>query len=151
MKAETHTCIVNAPCTRIRARSVIVGSFAASIVLLCLVGPATAGPVAQPDFRRVRAALERPVSPPRLAVTAPSISAIRPGRSQAMVKSGGRDSVWDGVLIGLGIGAAGGLVWGRHICGGNDSECFAIAGPVGVLGGAGIGAAIGAIVDALHK
>jgi hypothetical protein len=36
-------------------------------------------------------------------------------------------------------------------CGGDDAECFAIAGPVGVLGGAGIGAAVGAFVDALHR
>jgi hypothetical protein len=62
-----------------------------------------------------------------------------------------RDSVWNGVLIGGGIGAGGGYVWASNICGSNDSECFAIAGPIGILGGIGIGAAIGAVADALHK
>lgn len=61
-----------------------------------------------------------------------------------------RDPVWNGALIGAGIGAAAGVVWGRQTCGSNDTECFAIAGPVGIAGGAGIGAALGAIADALH-
>ena len=64
---------------------------------------------------------------------------------------GRRDSVWNGALIGGGIGAGGGYIWARNICGSNDSECFAIAGPVGILGGIGIGAAVGAVADALHK
>jgi hypothetical protein len=64
--------------------------------------------------------------------------------------SGRRDSVWNGLLIGGSIGAAGGAVWGMKTCGPNDSECFAIAGPVGILVGTGIGAAVGAIADALH-
>jgi hypothetical protein len=64
---------------------------------------------------------------------------------------GGRgDSIWNGTLIGTAAGAAGGAVWGRQTCGSNDRECFAIAGPVGIVGGAAIGAAIGAIADALH-
>ena len=61
------------------------------------------------------------------------------------------DSVWYGALIGGGIGAGGGYLWGRNMCGTNDSECFAIAGPVGILGGIGIGLAAGAVADALHK
>ena len=61
-----------------------------------------------------------------------------------------RDSVWNGTLIGAGVGAASGVVWGLQTCGSNDTECFAIAGPVGIIGGAGIGAAIGAVADALH-
>jgi hypothetical protein len=40
---------------------------------------------------------------------------------------------------------------GRGTCGSSDTECFYIAGPVGVLAGAGIGAAVGAIADALHR
>ena len=64
---------------------------------------------------------------------------------------GRRDSVWNGALIGAGVGAAGGAIWGLEICGSNDTECFAIAGPVGILGGAGIGAVVGAIADALHN
>jgi hypothetical protein len=71
-------------------------------------------------------------------------------KAQGRASSGRRDSVWNGTLIGAAAGAAGGAVWGRQTCGGNDSECFAIAGPVGILGGIGIGAAVGAIADALH-
>jgi len=62
-----------------------------------------------------------------------------------------RDSVWNGALIGGAIGAGGGYLWARNSCGTDDSECFAIAGPVGILGGIGIGLAVGAVADALHK
>jgi hypothetical protein len=120
-------------------------------VLVCLVSPAVAAAKDEPDYRRIRSALEQPVRPTRFAVSKASVSAIRDARSQAVIKSGRRDSVWDGLLIGGGIGAAGGYLWARHICGSNDPECFAIAGTVGVLGGFGIGAAIGAIIDALHN
>lgn len=61
---------------------------------------------------------------------------------------GRRDSVWNGALIGAGVGAAGGYFWARQLCGTNDAECFAISSRAGVLGGAGIGALIGAILDA---
>ena len=71
-------------------------------------------------------------------------------KSQTPAPGARRDSVWNGLLIGAGIGAGGGAVWGRQSCGANDSECFAIAGPVGIITGAGIGAAVGAIADALH-
>ena len=60
-----------------------------------------------------------------------------------------RDSVWNGTLIGAGIGAGSGYIWARSQCP-HDTECFAIAGTVGIIGGAGIGAAVGAIADALH-
>jgi hypothetical protein len=62
-----------------------------------------------------------------------------------------RDSLWNGALIGAGIGAGSGYLWARNICGTTDDECFAIAGPAGILSGIGIGAAIGAVADALHK
>jgi hypothetical protein len=62
-----------------------------------------------------------------------------------------RDSLWNGAVIGGGVGAGGGYLWARNMCGTNDSECFAIAGPVGILGGIGIGLAVGAVADALHK
>lgn len=130
-------------------RSVVAS--AVLLCLLCLACPALAGPHNEPDYRRIRIALERPATRSRFAVSALSISAIRPARSQAVVRSGRRDSVWEGLLIGAGIGAAGGYLWGRNQCGPNDSECFAIAGPVGVLGGIAIGATVGAIVDALHN
>ena len=73
-----------------------------------------------------------------------------PLKTQERAPGGRRDSVWNGALIGAGVGAAGGAVWGLKTCGSNDTECFAIAGPVGVIGGAGIGAVVGAIADALH-
>jgi hypothetical protein len=62
-----------------------------------------------------------------------------------------RDSVWNGALIGAGIGGGGGYIWARNLCGTHDDECFAIAGPAGILTGIGIGAAVGAVADALHK
>jgi hypothetical protein len=62
-----------------------------------------------------------------------------------------RDSVKDGALIGAAIGAGGGYLWSRSLCGSNDSECSAITTPVGVLSGIGIGAAVGAIADLLHN
>jgi hypothetical protein len=126
-------------------------SLFATAVLVCLVSPVVAAAKDEPDYRRIRSALEQPVRPARFAVSKASVSAIRHARSQGVIKSGRRDSVWDGLLIGAGIGAAGGYLWARHICGSNDPECFAIAGPVGVLGGVGIGATIGAIIDALHN
>ena len=77
-----------------------------------------------------------------------SLPALQKVQNRAAVER--RDSVWNGLFIGAGVGAVGGAVWGRQTCGANDSECFAIAGPVGILSGAGIGAAVGAIADALH-
>lgn len=59
-------------------------------------------------------------------------------KPQERASSGRRDSVWNGTLIGAAAGAAGGAVWGRQ------------TGPVEILGGIGIGAAVGAIADALH-
>jgi hypothetical protein len=73
-----------------------------------------------------------------------------PLKAQERASAGRRDSLWNGTLIGAGVGAAGGAVWGLNTCGSNDDECFAIAGPVGIIGGAGIGAVVGAIADALH-
>ena len=59
--------------------------------------------------------------------------------------------MWNGLLIGAGIGAGGGYLWARNICGSNDSECFAITARAGVLAGAGIGGAVGALLDALQR
>lgn len=57
-----------------------------------------------------------------------------------------RDSVWNGALIGVGVGAAGAWVFTRANCGpaGHDKECAMIAGlastvtfiPAGAIGGA---------------
>lgn len=135
----------------LRNASAVLRPFVASTVLLCLACPAIAAANEEPDCRRIRSALERPTTSSRLAVTVASVSAIRPARSQSVVKSGRRDSVWEGLLIGAGIGAPSGYLWGRGLCGSNDSECLTIAGTVGVLGGTAIGATIGAIIDALHN
>jgi hypothetical protein len=86
----------------------------------------------------------------RASLLLPQRESLPALKAQERAPGGRRDSVWNGTLIGAGIGAAGGAVWGRQTCGANDSECFAIAGPVGIAVGAGIGAAVGAIADALH-
>jgi len=83
-------------------------SLFATTVLVCLVSPAVAAAKDEPDYRRIRSALEQSARPARFAVSTVSVSAIRPARSQAVIKSGRRDSVWEGLLIGAGIGAAGG-------------------------------------------
>ena len=44
-----------------------------------------------------------------------------------------------------------GGVWGAGQCSAPDPECAAIAVPAGVLGGAGIGAAVGAVVHAIRR
>jgi hypothetical protein len=101
-----------------------------------------------PAYDRIRAGLHRTEKASVFVVREGDHAALArktPGQSQQ------RDSVWNGLLIGAGIGAAGGYIWARDICGSNDTECFFIAGPVGVLAGAGIGAAVGAVADALHR
>ena len=97
-------------------------------------------PIIGPARKGVRASLLLP-SPG-------SLPPLLQARERASAR--GRDSLWNGALIGAGAGAVGGAVWGLNMCGSNDTECFAIAGPVGILGGIGIGAAVGAIADALR-
>ena len=60
-----------------------------------------------------------------------------------------RDSVLNGALIGAAAGVAGAFVFTRINCGppGYDSECQAIAGPVGVLIMVPAGMVIGALID----
>jgi hypothetical protein len=105
-----------------------------------------AGPV-QPPADRISLGIARPPSAFHEAISH-ATTETRLARQNAQIKVQ-RDSVWNGLLIGAGVGAAGGYVWARHLCGSNDRECFTISAPVGVLGGAAIGAAIGAILDAL--
>ncbi len=102
-----------------------------------------------PDLDRIRAGLHRP--PETQSVLERQETTLRLTAPRQTVSTKPRDSIWNGLLIGAGIGAGGGYLWGRNICGPNDSECFAIAGPVGVLAGAGIGAAVGAILDAFSR
>ena len=100
-----------------------------------------------PDLGRIRAGLRRAADHPIHRVPAtPLRLAARP--QTAPTKP--RDSIWNGLLIGAAIGAGGGYLWGRNLCG-SDGECFAIAGPAGVLAGAGIGAAVGGILDAFSR
>ena len=69
-----------------------------------------------------------------------------------------RDSLWNGVLIGAGVGAAVGAISAASDDRGNDDDfgggCATLAGPAtgaGLAVGALIGAGIGALVDALIK
>jgi hypothetical protein len=119
--------------------ALIFGLVANAAVAQTVGQSAAASPVVAPARKAARPSLvlPRPESLPRLK----SQDASVPRR---------RDSVWNGALIGAGIGGGAGAIWGLGVCGSNDTECFAIAGPVGIIGGAAIGAAAGAIADALH-
>ena len=143
---------------------VMRASTIAAVLAVVLMGAAAEarGQDYQPSYERIRAGLERAaMTSPTIAIAHRNVAADAPeptaaARSAATARrnrqqTSGRDSVWNGLLIGAGIGAGGGYLWARNICGSNDAECFAITAPVGVLGGAGIGAAVGALLDALHK
>ena len=63
-----------------------------------------------------------------------------------------RDRLWNGVLIGAGVGTAVGMfVLPQYFCGAQDTECSAIVrATIGLISiGAGIG--IGALVDGLQS
>jgi hypothetical protein len=114
---------------------------------VCLL-PASAGATGAnsgTDHERIRRGLQR-TAPLAAAVQADALPAMRLDQAQ----DPRRDSVVNGALIGAAIGAGGGYVWARDLCG-KDMECFAIAGPVGMLGGAGIGAAVGAVLDYFNR
>lgn len=113
-------------------------------VMCCAAGPVQ--PLASPPDR-VSMAIARPPSAFHEAI-AHAKTEVPLAHQSAQIKVQ-RDSVWNGLLIGAGVGAASGYVWARHLCGSNDPECFTISATAGVLGGAAIGAAIGAILDAL--
>jgi hypothetical protein len=116
----------------------------------CLVFQAFPLADSTPNYDRIRSALQRGTAPTRLHVSRASVSTIRPTRVTQRRRAR-RDPVWNGLLIGAGLGAAGGYVWAWNLCGPRDQECSAIVTPVGMLGGAAIGGAIGAIADALHR
>ena len=102
-----------------------------------------------PDAERIRRALQKDA--PRLVISPDAVPTLSSTRQNQPASPARSDTVWEGVLIGAAIGGVGGYVWARNICGSNDTECFVITAPVGVLGGAGIGALIGAVADKLHK
>jgi hypothetical protein len=123
-----------------------------------LIGAAAAhGQEYTPAYDRIRAGLHRDASALRRAadrqVRSPQRTSslrVAPSSAQrATTKRGG--SVWTSVLIGAGVGAVAGGVWGAAQCDAPDPECTAIAVPAGLLGGAGIGAAVGAIVHAIRR
>jgi hypothetical protein len=122
------------------------------VTVVLLAASATVGAAGPPaDVERIRRALEKPAPiliPP--ALDARPVPAPRAARqAQPRPRS---DSIWEGLLIGAAIGGVGGYIWARQICGGtDDTECFLISAPVGIAGGVGIGAAVGAVVDKLHK
>lgn len=121
-----------------------------TVLLYLASAPAAAASEPATRYPGIRSALVRPLTAPRFTASRVPTPSVQRARLQG-AGSGQRDSIWNGLLIGAGIGGVGGHVWARNICGSNDSECFYIAAPVGVLAGAGIGAAIGAVADALHK
>lgn len=104
----------------------------AALRLSPIVGPARKG-------LRASLVLPQPGSLPPLVKAQEQASAQR------------RDSVWNGALIGAAIGGAGGFLWSRSLCGWDDEECAVYTGLVGIPVGTGIGAAVGAIADALHR
>ena len=114
-------------------------------VMCCAAEPVR--PLSAPSIARVSRAIALPPSAFHQAIAHAKTEASL-ARQSAQIKVP-RDSIWNGLLIGAGAGAAGGYIWARHLCGTNDSECFTISATAGVLGGAAIGAAIGAILDAL--
>ena len=118
---------------------------AITVLFLVLGAPAAQAGELKTDYAKLARALQ---AKPALSLSAANAPA---GARVTRQDAPGRDSVWNGTLIGAGIGAASGYLWAHAQCGTNDSECFAIAGTVGIIGGAAIGAVVGAVADALHK
>ena len=76
-----------------------------------------------------------------------------PDAAQAQTRQGSnRDRLWNGILIGAGVGAAVGmLVAPQAFCGSHDSECAVIVrAAIGIPAIAG-GIGIGALVDGLTR
>jgi hypothetical protein len=121
-----------------------------ALILVFVVGslPVRADELSR-DAERIRRALQKDA--PRLVIPADAVATAASTRRNQPSSPARSDTVWEGVLIGAAIGGVGGYVWARNICGSNDTECFVITAPVGVLGGGGIGALIGAVADKLHK
>jgi hypothetical protein len=118
------------------------------LIVIALMGlPDLAGAAGYvPDTSRIRSRLAKPAAIQVTDLPAPSPDPLK--QPTARVVSRERDSVWNGLLIGAGVGAGAGYVWARSQCGSNDAECSAIANPVGIIVGGAIGAAVGAILDA---
>lgn len=124
----------------------------ATTVVLLLATLLTAHPARAdeyaPRYDRIRAALQRDAGEARIDVSAAPSPEVRRTPQAATIRKQ-KDPIWQGALIGLAAGAAGGYLWARNQCGSNDKECTYIAMPIGVSVGAAVGAIAGAIVDAL--
>ena len=117
-----------------------------TIAALCLGFGEAAADQRAADSRRTARAMQKP------ALVLPRAWSLPPPANARQNTSGERrDSVWNGALIGAGIGAAGGLLWSRAACGWDDEECSFYTGLVGIPVGIGIGAAAGAIADAMRR
>ena len=102
-----------------------------------------------PAYDRIRTGVRRDAAVSRFVVKP---VAIRPVSRRQGAQRKPHASLWRGAAVGGTTGALlGGLVWGPSQCGNNDSECEAITVPVGLLGGGGIGAAVGVIAQALAR
>jgi hypothetical protein len=134
-----------------RQFKVVVAALAAALVT-GTVARADELPV---DRLRIQRALERERTalawPAPVPVTLDVAAPVRLERGRQAAPNPTSDSVWEGLLIGAGIGGVSGYVWARQLCGTDDDECFYIAAPAGIITGTGIGALVGAIVDKLHK
>lgn len=117
------------------------------LTVMALVLPITAPAADGTSNPRVRAGITRSALP--LVIDVKMIPRTALERRQAVVTRPA-DSIWNGIAIGAAVGAGGGYLWGRNLCPG-DKECLYRSVPVGILAGAGIGAAIGGILDALQR
>jgi hypothetical protein len=119
----------------------------ACLIVIAGIGLPDVGIAAEyaPDTSRIRSRLAKPGA---IQITDLPASSRDPLKQSAKIRSGERDSVWNGLLIGAGVGAGAGYVWARSQCGSNDAECSAITNPVGIIVGGAIGATVGAILDA---
>jgi hypothetical protein len=81
-----------------------------------------------------------------LTLAAPHLAHAQSGQS------GTRDPLWNGMLIGAGVGAAAGMLFApQALCGSHDTECSVIVRTViGIPALAG-GIGIGALVDGLSS
>ena len=119
---------------------------AITVLFLFLGAPSAQADELKVDYAKLARALQAKPALSLATANAPAGARVTPQDAPAR-----GDSVWNGTLIGAGIGAASGYLWAYGQCGTNDSECFMIAGTVGIIGGAAIGAVVGAVADALHK
>lgn len=118
-----------------------------AILVMGLLAPPVAAQSYRPDLERIRRGVQ---VQPQVSSSPPSRSELRAVKQPTgrVVKE--KDSVWNGALIGAGLGAGSGYLWARSQCP-NDTECFAIASPIGIVVGGGLGLLAGVLVDAMTR